>query len=159
MKVLLLNQCFWPDVVATAQQLTDLAVELAERGHEVTVVCSNRGYDNQELRFPGRERWKNIEIIRVPSFPAPKDSRAGRVLNFASFLITCGFRLAVLPRQNVVVALTSPPLVAWLASLFTRCKGGRLITWIMDLNPDEAIAAGRLKSDSIAAKRLNALAR
>src|SRR5881296_2922115 len=138
MKVLLLNQCFWPDVVATAQQLTDLAVELAERGHEVTVVCSNRGYDDQELRFPRREQWNNITIIRVPSIRAHKDSRRRRALNFANFLIACAFRLAVLPRQHVVVALTSPPLISWLASRFTGFKGGRLITWIMDLNPDEA---------------------
>ena len=159
MKVLLLNQCFWPDVVATAQQLTDLAVELAERGHEVTVVCSNRGYDDQELRFPGHEQWNNITIIRVPSTRAHKDSRWRRALNCASFLIACAFRLAVLPRQHVVVALTSPPLISWLASRFTRFKGGRLITWIMDLNPDEAIAAGWLKSDSITARLLEALSK
>ena len=55
MKVLLLNQCFWPDVVATAQQLTDLAAGLIERGHDVTVVCSDRGYDDQRLRFPRHE--------------------------------------------------------------------------------------------------------
>ncbi len=46
MKVLLLNQCFYPDVVATAQQLTHLAVGLAEKGHQVTVIAGDRGYDD-----------------------------------------------------------------------------------------------------------------
>src|SRR5258708_13363486 len=60
-------------------------------------------------------------------------------------------------RQDAVVVLTSPPLISWLAALFTRLKGGRLIFWVMDLNPDEAIAAGWLKPDSIPAKILAAL--
>jgi glycosyltransferase involved in cell wall biosynthesis len=156
-KVLLLNQCFWPDVVATAQQLTDLAVGLVERGHDVTVVCSDRGYDDQQLRFPRRERRNGVEIIRVRSIRANKNSRFRRALNFASFSIACAFRLGVLPRQDAVVALTSPPLISWLASWFTRLKGGRMIFWVMDLNPDEAIAAGWLRQESLTAKLLGAL--
>jgi colanic acid biosynthesis glycosyl transferase WcaI len=157
MRILLLNQCFWPDVVATAQQLTDVAAGLVERGHEVTVVCSDRGYDDQQLRFPRRERWNNVRIIRVRSIRANKKSRWRRALNFASFSIACAFRLALLPRQEVVVALTSPPLISWLAAWFTRLKGGRMIFWVMDLNPDEAIAAGWLKPESLSVKLLRAL--
>src|SRR5258708_25705684 len=60
-------------------------------------------------------------------------------------------------RQDAVVVLTSPPLISWLAAWFTRLKGGRMIFWVMDLNPDEAIAAGWLKPDSMPAKMLAAL--
>lgn len=154
MKVLLLNQCFWPDVVATAQQLTDVARGLAERGHNVTVITGRRGYDDSQLQFPRRERWRNIEIFRVCSVAASKTSRWWRALNFASFLLACAFRLTFTRRQDVVVALTSPPLISWLASLFTRLKGGRLVFWVMDLNPDEAIAAGWLRAESVTAKLL-----
>src|SRR5216683_5926284 len=157
MKVLLLNQCFWPDVMATAQQLTDLACGLAAREHEVTVITGRRGYDDPELKFPRRERWRNIEIIRLPAIAATKTSRWRRALNFASFLTACASRLAFTQRQDVVVALTSPPLISWLASLFVRLKGGRLVFWVMDLNPDEAIAAGWLKPESVIAKILAAL--
>jgi putative colanic acid biosynthesis glycosyltransferase WcaI len=157
MRVLLLNQCFWPDVVATAQQLNDLAAGLVERGHEVTVVCSDRGYDDQQLRFPRRERWNNVEIIRVRSIRANKKSRFRRALNFASFSLACALRLVMLPRQDVVVTLTSPPLISWLGAWFTRFKGGRMIFWVMDLNPDEAIAAGWLKPESLTARLLGGL--
>jgi glycosyltransferase involved in cell wall biosynthesis len=157
LKVLLLNQCFWPDVVSTAQHLTDLAVSLAERGHEVTVIAGRRGYDDAQLRFPSRERWHGIEIIRLPSIGLGKTSRWRRALNFASFSAACVCRLAITGRQDAVVALTSPPLISWLAALFTRLKGGRMIFWVMDLNPDEAIAAGWLKPDSFTAKMLSVL--
>ena len=144
-------------MVATAQQLTDLATGLVERGHDVTVVCSDRGYDDQHLRFPRRERWNNVSIIRVRSIRANKKSRFSRAVNFASFSIACAFRLGVLPRQDAVVALTSPPLISWLASWFVRLKGGRMIFWVMDLNPDEAIAAGWLKPGSLIARVLRSL--
>jgi hypothetical protein len=128
-----------------------LARRLRERGHEVTVIAGRRGYDDPNVMFGRRESLEGIRIIRVPSLGLGKDSRWRRSLNFASFLVTCAARLVVTPRQQVVVALTSPPLISWLGSVFTRVKGGKLIFWPMDLNPDEAIAAGWLKSDSLAA--------
>ena len=154
MRFLLLNQCFYPDVVATAQHLTDLAAELADRGHEVTVITGDRGYDDPARRFPRRERWKKITIIRVPSLSLGKNSRWQRALNFASFLVACGLRLLALKRVDVVVALTSPPLISFLAALFVKLKGGRFCFWVMDLNPDEAIAAAWLQQDSALARLL-----
>ena len=152
MKVLLLNQCFYPDVVSTAQHLTDLAEELSARGHDVTVIASDRGYDDPSLRFPRLELWKNIRIIRIPSLSPGKSSRWQRVLNFASFVIACAWRLLMLPRFDVVVALTSPPLISFLAALFVKLRGGSFCFWVMDMNPDEAIAAGWLKERSLVAR-------
>ena len=44
MKVLLLNQVFWPDVAATAQHGHDLGRYLAERGERVTALASRSLY-------------------------------------------------------------------------------------------------------------------
>jgi colanic acid biosynthesis glycosyl transferase WcaI len=159
LKVLLLNQCFYPDVVATAQYLTDLAEDLSARGHEVTVIASDRGYDDSSLRFPGRELWKDIHIIRIPSLSLGKSSRCHRAINFASFVIVCALRLLMLPRFDVVVALTSPPLISFLAALFVKLKGGLFCFWVMDLNPDEAIAAGWLKEGSFVTRLLQRMLR
>ncbi len=154
MKILLLNQCFYPDVVSTAQHLTDLATELTSRGHSVTVIASDRGYDDPTVRFAPREHWQGIDIVRIRSLAFGKNSRWRRALNFASFLIACSLRLLLLRRFDVVVALTSPPLISFLAALFVKLKGGSLCFWVMDLNPDEAIAAGWLNKNSLAARLL-----
>ena len=122
MKILLLNQCFYPDVVATAQHLTDLAVGLTEEGHSVTVLAGSRGYDDPTARYPRRETWKGISILRVPSLGLGKASKWRRILDFASHWINCVLRLAFLPRFDVVVALTSPPLISFLGAAFVRCK-------------------------------------
>jgi glycosyltransferase involved in cell wall biosynthesis len=157
MKVLLINQCFYPDVVSTAQHLSDLAVRLVEEGHEVTVIAGQRGYDDPGKRFPRRELWKGINIIRVPSINPGKRSRWRRAVNFGSFIASCAARMAALKRFDCIVALTSPPLISFLAALFSRIRGGRYFFWVMDLNPDEAIAAGWLKDGSLTARALKAI--
>lgn len=159
MRFLLLNQCFYPDVMATAQQLTSLAVGLRERGHEVTVITSDRGYDDPSRRFPRRETWHGIEIIRIPSLAFGKTARWRRVLNFFSFLVACAFRLLLTSRFDCVVALTSPPLISLLGALFVQLKGGKFFFWVMDLNPDEAVAAGWLRSGSLTTRILESFLR
>ena len=159
MKILLLNQCFYPDVVSTAQHLTDLAAALTARGHEVTVVTSDRGYDDPAVRFPRSERWNGIEIIRIRSGSFGKSSKWRRALNFGSFLLACSLRLLTLGRFDLIVALTSPPLISFLAAFFVKLKGGRLCFWVMDLNPDEAIAAGWLDERSATAGFLQRMLR
>jgi len=141
-------------VVSTAQHLSDLAVELSNRGHSVTVIASDRGYDDPSIRFPRREQWKGITIIRIASLALGKQAKWRRAVNFGSYLLNCTLRLLLLPRFDRVVALTSPPLICLLGALFVRVKGGRLFLWIMDLNPDEAIAAGWLKERSLVARIL-----
>jgi hypothetical protein len=86
-----------------------------------------------------------------------KSSRWRRALNFGSFLLTCAARLFLTPRQDVVVALTSPPLISWIGAVFTRLKGGKLVFWTMDINPDEAFAAGWLKENSLTGQFLSRL--
>jgi colanic acid biosynthesis glycosyl transferase WcaI len=159
MKVLLLNQCFYPDVMATAQQLSDLAVGLRKEGHSVTVIASNRGYDDPSRRFAARETWNGINIIRISSLALGKQKRWYRVANFASYVANCSLRLLLSPRFDIVVALTSPPLVSLLGAVFVRLKGGKFFSWVMDLNPDEAVAAGWLKADSVTTKLLGRLLR
>ncbi len=109
LRVLMLNQAFFPDVVATAQYATDLALSLSKMGHKVTVVCSSRGYDDPKLRFPNQEDWNRVKIVRVRSTGFGKSSKWRRAADFGTFMASCAFRLWSLPQFDVVVAMTSPP--------------------------------------------------
>ena len=154
MKILLLNQCFYPDVVSTAQHAGDLVAALAGRGHEVTVVAGTRAYDNPAVKFSKEEHWRGSRILRVPCLALGKTAKWRRAANFASFFLSCILRLIFLPRFDVVMALPSPPLISLLGALYVKLKGGRFIFWVMDLNPDEAIAAGWLNKNSATARIL-----
>jgi hypothetical protein len=65
MKFLVISQVFWPDTVSTAQHLFDLAEELIEEGHSVTVYCSRFAYENSKIKFPLSENYKEIQIRRI----------------------------------------------------------------------------------------------
>lgn len=145
--------------MATAQYLSDLAVALAERGHDVTVICSRRAYDSPERCFPKCETWRGIKIRRIPTTAFGKQARWRRAADFASFIFCCGLRLLFTPRVDVVVALTSPPLISFLGAGFAWLHRARFVYWVMDLNPDEAIAAGWLREGSLAARFLHTLSR
>jgi glycosyltransferase involved in cell wall biosynthesis len=156
-KILLLNQVFYPDVVATAQYLSDLAAALAERGHEVTVVSGRRAYEHPETIFPARETWRGVKILRIFSTRFGKGTKWKRAADFASFLFFSCVRLLFLPRQDVVVALTTPPLISFLGAWRAKLWRARFCYWVMDFNPDEAIAVGWLRADSFTAKFLERL--
>ena len=149
MTILILNQCVHPDVVATAQYASDLARELVRRGHEVTVFAGRRGYDDPSVLFSKSELWNGVRIERIWGTGFGKGARWRRAADFATFYANCLARLARAAQFDVVIALTSPPLISYLAAWFVRLKGGRLHLWMMDLNPDQAVAAGWLAESSI----------
>ncbi len=155
MRILILNQAFYPDVVSTAQHASDLARALTQVGHEVTVVCGSRGYDDPGVRFPKQEVWNAVNIIRVRSTGFGKASKWRRATDFSTFMASCGLRLWLLPRFDVVVAMTSPPVISFLSSLAVPSRASNLVFWSMDLNPDEAIAAGWLREKSLTARLLS----
>ena len=157
MKVLLLNQTFYPDVAATAQHAADLASELSARGHRVTVIASRRAHDDPYRRLEKLEIWRGVRIVRISQSGFGKASRWRRATDSATFLGACALQLTRSAQFDAVIALTSPPLISLLAVVFTRIRGGRLVYWVLDLNPDEAVAAGWLRADSWIAALLNAL--
>jgi colanic acid biosynthesis glycosyl transferase WcaI len=159
MRITLINQTFYPDVVSSGQHLKDLAVRLAECGHEVTVVASRRAYDSPHKLFPKRETWRGIKIYRVSNTGFGKRSKLSRIIDFGTFILSCCWQLCWLPKPDLVVAMTSPPIISFIGALFARIRGGRFCYWVMDLNPDEAIAAGWLNPNSIATRVLERCSR
>jgi glycosyltransferase involved in cell wall biosynthesis len=145
--------------MATGQYLTEVAVRLIERGHQVTVVTSRRAYDHPETQFPKRETWRGIRIYRVGGTGFGKDAKWRRGADFASFILCCCARLVLLPKHDRVVALTTPPLISFIGAWLARLWRAPFVYWVMDFNPDEAVAAGWLRSGSLAALLLDATSR
>lgn len=159
MRFLLLNQTFHPDVMATGQYLSPVAAELVARGHAVTVVTSRRAYDDPTRTFPARETWRGVEIHRVGSTGFGKGAKWRRAADFASNTLACLAKVALLPRHDVVVALTSPPLISVLGAAAARRWHASFFYWVMDFNPDEAVAAGWLRAGSPAFRALDWMSR
>lgn len=159
MKILFINQVYPPDPAATGQQQAALAKALVKEGHEVTVITSSRGYDNPAIRYPTREETHGIKILRVWRTGFGKGAKWKRAIDFATYAVSCAWRSIRLPRHHAVVTLTTPPLISILGAILAALWRARYTYWVMDLNPDEAIAAGWLKERGITARILEAISR
>ncbi|GAC1355879.1 MAG: glycosyltransferase family 4 protein [Acidobacteriaceae bacterium] len=146
MKILLLNQFFWPDSAATSQLLTDLARGLADQGHTVYAIAADGGYaaaGDASLNPPA------VEIHRVRSLPFVR-GKAGRVLSYLSFYLSAAVRGLTLPRPDLVLTLTTPPLLSLLGTLIRTLRGSRHFIWEMDVYPDVAIDLNYFKAGGVA---------
>ncbi len=147
--LLFINQYFWPDRAATAQLLGDLAEDTAAAGHDVTALASRSAYALEEGRaLPARERWGQVSIRRVWSSNFGRRSALGRVTDYATYLLGAGLRVLFGSRADVVVCLSTPPMVAILGVL-ARARGTRFVYKVEDLYPDVAVALGTFAEGSL----------
>ena len=152
-KLLFVNQYYWPDHASTAQHLTDLAEHLAARGHDVHVLCSQGAYKSGTPRPKRSEVHNGVTIHRVPATSFGRKSTLHRLLDYLSFYARAFLAAAMLPRFDVVVTLTTPPIIGLVGTMLRRLKGSRHVYWSMDLHPDASIALGRMsKRNPIVAK-------
>lgn len=154
MRILLLNQTFYPDLMATSQQVTDLAVFLAKQQHQVTVITGRRGYEERQKKYPHRETWQGIKIRRVNSTGFGKTSTLKRIIDSITFDLMLLWELFWTSKQDVVVSFTSPPMLGVFGTFFTLLKGGRNVQWLMDINPDAAFAVGYADPNALSGKVL-----
>lgn len=159
MHVLLLNQAFFPDVVATAQIAKDLADALVSRGHRVTAVASRSLYGEAGATLAPREEVDGITIVRVGASLFGKSGLAARAADFGLFYVRSALAAAGVPRPDVIVALTTPPFIGGLAVALGALHGARVVQWVMDLYPDVPIALGLLREGTLPARLLEQVSR
>ncbi len=140
MKMLFINQFFWPDSSATSQQLTDLVTALALRGVEVSVLCGDSG---GYAAAAGSEAPLAI-VHRVRARPFTR-GRLGRVASYLSFYVSAFGKGLALPKADVVVSMTTPPLISLLGAAIKLLRGSRHFIWEQDLYPEIAVDLEYLK--------------
>src|SRR5208282_1941306 len=127
-RVLFLNRSFWPDREATGQFLTELCDDLS-RDHEVTIVAGPSyhvpGMRSAGIRLWSRESHGKVSIVRTWGTRFPKSNLPGRLVNLGSYYLLAGLAALRLPRPDVIVAETDPPLLGALAALLKRRWGCR----------------------------------
>src|SRR5436309_8845363 len=80
-RLLILNQFFYPDHSATSQLMTDLAESLVGQGFEVTAL-SGRGRYNGGGRLAPREDYRGVRVERAWATSFGKGSVVGRLADY-----------------------------------------------------------------------------
>ena len=156
MRILIVSQVFWPDNVAVSLFVSDLADQLAERGHDITVIAGQYDYENHKIKYPRNQQKEGIRISRLRNSGLGKSSPVFRLIDFFTFNFLVLLRLASYPRGrfDLVIVSTVPPMLPFITALFAKKIARRFYYWVMDLQPDLAIQAGLLRKKSFAAKSL-----
>jgi colanic acid biosynthesis glycosyl transferase WcaI len=141
--VLFINRVYPPDEGATGQLLAELAAALIKEGWNVTVLASgNSKLETQNPKLP---------IHRVRGLPFTRASLLRRALSYATLYPALLGRALRLPRHDVVVTLTDPPLLLVLGPFFKFFQRSRLVHWAQDLYPEVAEELGVLRKGGLAA--------
>ena len=145
-RVLFLNRSFWPDREATGQFLTELCDDLS-RDHEVTIVAGpSRERGSAGFRLWSHEQRGKVSIVRTWGTGFSKSNLLGRLVNLGTYYLLAAVVALRLPRPDVIVAETDPPLLGALAAVLKRRWGCRLIYNVRDLYPDIAEATGGVRN-------------
>lgn len=149
MRILLLNQCYLPDVAATGQLLADLAASLVRHRHEVHVVCSRRLYGGGSKKLNRREVINGVHVHRIVASGFGNGRVYGSMLDYFSFYFFALWKVLFLPRADICLALTSPPFIGLLALILKRLKKTQFVIWTMDVYPEIASVLGTVKCGSM----------
>jgi len=158
-RVVLLNQYYAPDEAATAQLLADLGAGLADAGHSVHAVCSRRSYADPDHVYPAHETIGGVEVYRTWSTGFGRGRVLGRVLDYVTYLIGACWILLLRARPDVVISLSTPPMVAVLGWLAARVRRAVAVYWVMDVYPDLAFELGALRPRALSGRLFAALSR
>jgi len=155
-RILAINQFYRPDLSASAALLSDLAEGLVGHGHAVSVIASRGSYLGGEV-LPRRETLSGVDVVRPWATSYGKRSIATRLSDYLSFWAGAIAQAAIETRPDVIVAMTSPPMIAAGAAAVCWARGIPLITWAQDLYPDIAVVSGMTSHDHPGVTALRAL--
>ena len=156
MKLLIVSQYFWPENF----RINDLAVELVDRGYDVTVLTGWPNYPSGLIfkEFSANKKlfnnYKGIKIIRVPLVPRGVGT-INLLINYLSFsVLACvvgPWKLIGRKFDLVLTCQLSPVTVGFVGALVAWIKKAPMIMWVLDLWPDSLNAIGVVKSPKLLA--------
>lgn len=157
--LLFLSQVYVPDPASVGQHMADAAEAMARRGWRVVVFTSRSGYDDPRQEYPTSETLRGVEIRRFRWCSGGKRSLAARVIGQLFFVAQSAFWGLFVSGLRGLVFTTIPQISALAVLPIHWLRGCPLFLWVMDLNPDQAVASGHFSSDSWMVRALDALNR
>ena len=160
MRLTILNQFYAPDISPTAQMASSLAEHRASLGDQVTVVTGRAGYLEGVAPAGHVMTGPRLRIRRSWTPDLGRSTTARRLGGYVTFLAGSVLRMLLLPRQDVIVVMTTPPYVVLVALLHKLLHPTtRVVLWSMDVYPDAAERLGVLPDHPLITRAFRALTR
>jgi colanic acid biosynthesis glycosyl transferase WcaI len=152
MHILLVTDSYPPEIRSASHLMLELAQELQQRGHEVTVITTWPEYNLDHARAPQTfrelENEDGIRVIRVKTLPHHNVNYLVRGLSQLLMPLQFLIKLSRYKVRPSAAIIYSPPLPLALVGSWLRRSGVRTLLNIQDLFPQNAIDLGILRSKS-----------
>ncbi|MCJ7566356.1 MAG: glycosyltransferase family 4 protein [Anaerolineales bacterium] len=157
MRLTILNQFYKPDLAPTGHMAASLAKHRAEQGDDVTVITSRGGYVS-ESATASEPQSTNPRVYRLWTPRLGKSTALARLADYVSFYILAFLRSVTLPKQDIIISLTTPPFIAW-AAIFHKFlhRSTKVVLWNMDCYPEIAERAGVMEKGGFFSRLLRKL--
>jgi glycosyltransferase involved in cell wall biosynthesis len=136
--ILFINRVYPPESGATGRVLEYVAHGFVSAGWDVSVLTTAG-----ERSDVGEEIRSRVKVIRVAT-GFSKRSLFARALAYALMIPSLLMKALLLPRADVVVTKTDPPMLLIIGPFLKLVKGSKLIHWAQDLYPEIAEEVGLL---------------
>lgn len=153
MRVLIVSAVFPPESVVSSYTSAQIAEDLLQRGHQVTVITafpnrpSGKLYPGYSRRLFQRQIQSNgLEMIRCFATLSPKSTMLSRFLENVSFGITSGMIVLGIPKPDVIYSNNWAIFASGLTAIVARLRGIPLVASIQDVYPEQLVFQGRIKS-------------
>lgn len=158
MRVILINQFYPPAAAPTARFLRHLALALAGRSHQVTVLASAGKYGINSAEDEA-SKSSGVKVIHLGKARKHRNSVLSKLADYARFYLEAARCLSSMtPAADVVVCMTTPPFIGLVPERMRRKRGIPFVLWCMDLYPEALAAHGLIGKRNILYRLLDRLA-
>lgn len=147
-RILVFSELYYPEETGTGYFMTKIAEGLSA-DFSVMAVCAQPTYSMRGTRAPAREMHNGVSIRRYFSTTFNKDRLVLRLVNILSICLSSFFlALRLIRSSDLVLVVTSPPLLPFVILLASKLKGAKFVLRIDDVYPDMLNVAGMLRTGS-----------
>lgn len=152
MNILIISDAYPPEIRSASHLMQELAEELRNRGHNVTVVTTYPQYNlpsqTAKIDYPILTIGKNISILRIKTLPHHNVNFLIRGLSHLTlpFLFKLKIKKYIKKRMDVAIVHSPPLTLAYVAEWLKRKFNTRYIFGVQDIFPQNAIDLGIMEN-------------
>src|SRR5687767_6493581 len=144
-----ISELYYPEETSPGYYFTRIAEGLAD-DFDVKVLCGQPTYSARGIVAPRHEIHNGVEILRASGTRLDKNVIPFRVLN----MLTLGLSVLIkglinFRKGDLVLVVTTPPSMPFVAALAALIMGASYTLVIHDNYPEILVATGKTKPDSL----------
>ena len=157
MRILIYSINFSPELTGIGKYTGEMAAWMVNNGHTVEAITAMPYYPEWRLHEAYRKKlWhvehtEGIKIHRCPLYVPRQASSTKRILHELSFILSSipvWFKLLFKKKFDVVICITPPFHLGYVAKFYTTIKNVPLLIHVQDLQVDAAKNLGMIKNNT-----------